>query len=375
MTSIEGNYVSADGHFVEPADLWLQRMDRRFRDRAPRVESRDNADWYVIDGVTAFPVGLEGASMEDKIAGEIKMMGGRRHARTRPGAWDPQARIADLKLDHISAEVLYPGALGLQFWAAPDPEYQAECCRVYNDWVSEFCSADPARFLGAAVIPMRGSIELAVKETQRAAKLTGIKTLSIPTTMASRHYSDPAYEPLWAALQEANLPVSIHIGTTGEPVYDLFLKLGIGTGVVEAKVLTGQRGMAELIWAGVPQRYPKLRFIIAEGGIGWIPTLVGFMDHWWTDHRRWMEPKLDEKPSVYFNRQFWATFEEDRAGVILAREGILNPDRIMWGSDYPHTEGTFPHSREAIARDFAGVPEALVHKLVVSNAAELYGLK
>jgi predicted TIM-barrel fold metal-dependent hydrolase len=87
-----------------------------------------------------------------------------------------------------------------------------------------------------------------------------------------------------------------------------------------------------------------------------------------------MEPKLEEKPSFYFNRQFWATFEEDRAGVILAREGILNSDRIMWGSDYPHTEGTFPHSREAIARDFAGVPEALVHKLVVSNAAELYGL-
>jgi predicted TIM-barrel fold metal-dependent hydrolase len=87
-----------------------------------------------------------------------------------------------------------------------------------------------------------------------------------------------------------------------------------------------------------------------------------------------MEPKLEEKPSVYFNRQFWATLEEDRAGVILAREGILNSDRIMWGSDYPHTEGTFPHSREAIARDFAGVPEALVHKLVVSNAAELYGL-
>ena len=190
MTSIESDYISADGHFVEPAELWLERMDRRFRDRAPRVESRDNADWYVIDGVTAFPVGLEGASMEDKITSEIKMMGGKRHASTRPGAWDPQARIADLKLDHIRAEVMYPGALGLQFWAAPDPEYQAECCRVYNDWVSEFCSADSARFLGAAVIPMRGPIELAVKETQRAAKLTGIKTLSIPTTMASRHYSD-----------------------------------------------------------------------------------------------------------------------------------------------------------------------------------------
>jgi uncharacterized protein len=87
-----------------------------------------------------------------------------------------------------------------------------------------------------------------------------------------------------------------------------------------------------------------------------------------------MEPKLEERPGFYFDRQFWATFEEDRAGVVLAREGVLNADRVMWGSDYPHTEGTFPHSREAIAKDFAGVPEAMVYKLVAGNAASLYGL-
>ena len=106
MASFDSGYVSADGHVVEPAELWTDRMDARFRDRAPRVEARDDADWYVIDGVTPFPVGLEGASMEDKIAGEIKMMGGHRHADTRPGAWDPQARLTDLELDHIRAEVM-----------------------------------------------------------------------------------------------------------------------------------------------------------------------------------------------------------------------------------------------------------------------------
>lgn len=374
MVDITDGYVSADGHFVEPADLWVTRMDKRFRHRAPRIETREDADWYIIDGVTPFPVGLEGAAMEDKLAGGVKMMGGHRHADTRPGAWDPHARLADLALDHIRAEVMYPGGFGLQFWAAPDAEYQAECCRVYNDWVSEFCATDPRRFLGAALVPMRGPIELAVQEVQRAAKLPGIKTFSLPTTMVDRPYSRPDYEPLWAVLQEVGLPVSIHIGTTGEPLYDRFLKLGIGPGVVEAKILTGQRAVAELIWAGVPQRYPTLRFIVAEGGIGWIPSLLTFMDHWWTDHRRWMEPRLDEKPSFYFDRQFWATFEEDRAGVILAREGLINPERIMWGSDYPHTEGTFPYSREAIARDFAGVPEGLVYKIVAGNAAALYGL-
>ena len=374
MASTEGGYISADGHFVEPADLWTKRMDKRFRDRAPRIEARSDSDYYIIDGVTPFPVGLEGASMEDKIAGEIKMMGGHRHADTRPGAWDPQARLADLTLDHIRAEVMYPGGFGLQFWAAPDPEYQWDSMRVYNDWVSEFCSVAPDRFLGGALVPMRGPVQLAVKEAQRAANLKGVRTLSIPTTMVDRPYSRPDYEPLWATLQDIGMPVSIHIGTTGEPIYDRFLKLGIGPGVVDAKILTGMRAVTELIWAGVPQRYPHLRFIIAEGGIGWIPTLLTFMDHWWTDHHRWMEPKLEEAPSFYFNRQFWATFEEDRAGVVLAREGILNIDRAMWGADYPHTEGTFPHSQEAIARDFAGLSEAMVYKLVAGNAARLYSL-
>ena len=374
MASSESGYISADGHFVEPADLWTKRMDKRFRDRAPRIEARPDSDYYIIDGVTPFPVGLEGASMEDKIAGEIKMMGGHRHADTRPGAWDPQARLADLTLDHIRAEVMYPGGFGLQFWAAPDPEYQSDSMRVYNDWVSEFCSVAPERFLGGALVPMRGPVQLAVEEAQRAANLKGVRTLSIPTTMVDRPYSRPDYEPLWATLQDIGMPVSIHIGTTGEPIYDRFLKLGIGPGVVDAKILTGMRAVTELIWAGVPQRYPNLRFIIAEGGIGWIPTLLTFMDHWWTDHHRWMEPKLEEAPSFYFNRQFWATFEEDRAGVVLAREGILNIDRAMWGADYPHTEGTFPHSQEAIARDFAGLSEAMVYKLVAGNAARLYSL-
>jgi len=374
MASSESGYISADGHFVEPADLWTKRMDKRFRDRAPRIEARSDSDYYIIDGVTPFPVGLEGASMEDKIAGEIKMMGGHRHADTRPGAWDPQARLADLTLDHIRAEVMYPGGFGLQFWAAPDPEYQSDSMRVYNDWVSEFCSVAPDRFLGGALVPMRGPVQLAVEEAQRAANLKGVRTLSIPTTMVDRPYSRPDYEPLWATLQDIGMPVSIHIGTTGEPIYDRFLKLGIGPGVVDAKILTGMRAVTELIWAGVPQRYPHLRFIIAEGGIGWIPTLLTFMDHWWTDHHRWMEPKLEEAPSFYFNRQFWATFEEDRAGVVLAREGILNIDRAMWGADYPHTEGTFPHSQEAIARDFAGLSEAMVYKLVAGNAARLYSL-
>jgi hypothetical protein len=121
MGLIDERYVSADGHVVEPGDLWTTtRMDIGFRDRAPRVESRSNGDYYLIDGFQPIPVGLEGVAIDDKIAGKIKSADGYRHAGTRPGAWDPRARLTDQYLDHVRAEVLYPG-LGLFISSAPDP--------------------------------------------------------------------------------------------------------------------------------------------------------------------------------------------------------------------------------------------------------------
>ena len=365
-------YVSADGHVVEPADLWTTRMDTRFRDRAPRIESRPEADYYVIDGLAPFAVGLEGVTMEDKIAGQIETVVGHRHSETRPGAWDPQARLADQQLDHLRAEMLYPGAFGLQFWTITDAAYQRECFRVYNDWLSEFCAAAPDRLLGAGLLPFRGPVAWACEEAQRAAQ-KGLRSLSIPADIADQSYADPEFTPLWETLQEIGLPVSIHSGTTtGEPFATKFERIGMGMGIVNTKISLPMNALAGLIWGAIPQRYPRLRFVIVEGGIGWIASLLGLMDHWWKDHYRWMEPKLDEPPSHYFRRQFWATFEDDRAGI-LTRE-LLGVDRLMWGSDYPHTEGTFPYSQEQVTQDFLGVPEGEVYQMVAGNATTLYGL-
>ncbi len=365
-------YVSADGHVVEPADLWTTRMDKRFRDRAPRVESRPEADYYIIEGLTEFPVGLEGVTIEEKIQGQVTTPKGRRHAETRPGAWDPQPRLVDQERDHLRAEVIYPGGFGLQFFHVQDAEYQREIIRVYNDWISEFCSAAPDRLLGSALLPMRGPVEWAVEEAERIAGMKGIRTILIPAEV-ERSYAHADYNPMWDALQDIGLPVSTHSGTgTGEAIFAKIERLGTGLGVTDNKVLQPMRAMADLIWGAVPQRYPQLRFVVVEGGIGWVASLLGFMDHWWNDHRHWMEPQLDEAPSTYFKRQFWATFEDDRAGI-LTRE-LVGVDRLMWGSDYPHTEGTFPYSQEQIMRDFMGVPEAEVYQMVTGNAAQLYGL-
>jgi predicted TIM-barrel fold metal-dependent hydrolase len=324
----------------------------------------------VIDGLAPFAVGLEGVTMEDKIAGEIKTVLGHRHSETRPGAWDPLARLADQDMDHLRAEVLYPGAFGLQFWTITDAEYQRECFRVYNDWLSEFCATAPDRLLGVGLLPMKGPVAWAVEEAERAAK-KGLRSLAIPSEIPGRSYQEPEFEQLWAALQDIGLPVSMHVGTD-EPFYMKADRLGTGKAFVDTKICSMARTMADIIWGAIPQRYPKLGFVLAEGGIGWIASVLRSMDHWWEDHHHWMEPKVDEAPSSYFKRQFWATFEDDRAGI-LTRE-LIGVDRLLWGSDYPHTEGTFPYSQEQIMKDFLGVPEGEVYQMVVGNAAELYGV-
>ena len=126
-----------------------------------------------------------------------------------------------------------------------------------------------------------------------------------------------------------------------------------------------------VIWGGAPVRFPKMRWSIVEGGIGWIAAALELMDHWWTDHQGWMKPRLEQRPSEYFRQNFFATFEDDRAGV-LTRE-LIGVDTLMWGADYPHTEGVWPFSKKSIASNFSGCPEDEIHRIVCTNAAKLYG--
>src|SRR5713101_4914457 len=344
------SFISADSHVVEPADLWTTRMDRRFRDRAPHIETREKGDFLVVDGVYSITVDLLGPMMNDKEKGAITQGTGRRLEDARPGGFDSVARILDQGRDHVEAEIIYPG-LCLGFFGIPDAEYQRECIRVYNDWLAEFCAGQPKRLLGVGMVPMRGPM--------------------IPALKRNPSYHEPVFDPFWTALQEIGLPIGVHSGAEDEPLgfardIPLFLS------VCDKKMFMMQRSLALLISSAIPQRFPKLRFVIVEGGIGWIAAQLRFMDHWWEDHHRWMQPKLDESPSTYFKRQFWATFEDDRPGVLTRH--LLGVDRLMWGSDYPHTEGTFPFSIQRISQDFADVPEDETRLMVHDNAARLYGV-
>jgi predicted TIM-barrel fold metal-dependent hydrolase len=171
------------------------------------------------------------------------------------------------------------------------------------------------------------------------------------------------------------MPVSFHNAASERMDIEQFPSTAGGTmmATVNVKIAGQLRTFASLISSGVAASYPKLRFVIVEGGIGWIAAVMRLMDHWWEDHHHWLEPKLDEPPSFYARHQFHHTFEDDKAG--LMHLPMLNANGLMWGSDYPHTEGTFPHSREQIVKDFADLPPDVTRKIVRDNAAHLYGIQ
>jgi len=379
-------FISADGHVQEPSNLWVERMERRFRDRAPRIVTKtysygnhEQFDAFQIDGLNSVDFIDTIATMaNEKAAGTpIEGHSHNRIADVRPGAADPIARLADQDLDNIRAEVIYPNC-AMYILAAPDVEYRRECIRVYNDFLAEFCAAAPQRLVGVGILPIGGPIEWAIEESERMAKMN-LKSVLLPADTPNRPWWDPYYVPLWEALSSLGLPVAFHNTATEqflsptEKAAGISLAMRVGNyGIVETKIGNQMRSLTCLLGSAVPQRYPNLQFVIAEGGIGWVAPVIRLMDHWWEDHHHYMEPKLDEPPSFYCHRQCWFTVEDDRAGL-LTRE-LLNVDRLMWGSDYPHTEGTFPGSRQRVEKDFAGIPDTERLRITSGNAARLYGI-
>jgi len=374
MNESSANFISSDGHVIEPPDLWLERIDKRFRDRAPHTEHREKFDVFCVDGLQPFAgADLGGVMATFKAEGKpIEDRAHNRKAEVRAGAYDPVARLKDQDMDNIGAEVIYPGD-ALFLFAAPDLEYKRACIRAYNDWMADFCSVAPKRLLGGAMLPIGGPIEWAVEEVRRVRKL-GLSTVLIPSGYPKIPFGDPYYQPLFAELQETQTPLSIHNAATEQQFVNIPKAAGGMTlTFLENKYVDHFRTLGSLIFSGVLQAFARLRVVIVEGGIGWVAAVLHTMDHWWEDHHRWLQPRLDETPSFYCHRQLYFTFEEDRAGL-LTRE-LLNIDHLMWGSDYPHTEGTFPRSREQVAKDFAGLEPGLTHKLVSENCRHLYGLE
>ncbi len=358
--------ISADSHVQEPADIYGERLPKRLRHRAPRIEERDGKRYMIVDGKKPRRLDLaEKATTEDDQDREFR--------RDPTGGRDLGIRIQDQARDGVLAEVIYPNT-SLFLYNSRDPEYQLAVAQAYNDWAIELFGAERHRFAPVAIVPVEDVVE-AVKEVERAAKL-GFKAVKIPITMTRRPYNRPEYEPLWAACAANGIILSLHAFSNAEDTYpeDWGEEVGVGGALAHMamSMADGQNPVALLISSGALQRHPDLKVVIVECGAGWLAWLLYVLDEQIKKKHMWVKPKLDLLPSEYFARQGFVTFSDDP--VALRNLPFTGAQSLLWGSDYPHDEGTFPHSRAVVDRIFQGVAESDKRKIVHDNAARLYGL-
>ena len=365
------NIVSADSHINEPPDLF-KNLPGSLKDLAPRVESFPKGDaWIMKPGAEPRFVSTSaviGRKKEEYLSKPVT------YADMAKGSFLPEPRLKDMDTDHIDAEVLYPGIMRYTERIA-NPEVRMASCQVYNEWIADFAKYNPKRLAAIGVVPMLDDNdgENSLKCLKEAQKL-GLPSVFLSQKEPGMPLHHPAADKFWAAASDMQMPISIHIYTNpftrGMPADILAIP-----GTKELGPSTVTMSMAEhlvlLIFGGVFQRHPKLKVVLAEGGIGWIPALLERMDHVFHVHRPYLGSPITELPSETFKKHCYATFQFDAAGIALRNS--LGVENLMWASDYPHTDTTWPESKQTIDRIFAGVPAAEKQLMVAGNAARLYG--
>jgi predicted TIM-barrel fold metal-dependent hydrolase len=353
--------VSADGHLHEPADLWKERIEDKYRERLPGI-TLDLAGNATQKSEGFRPIKLRNIKFEGEDV--LRAMAGR----------TPDERLADHARDGVDAEILFPNK-GLVMWATPDPEFCQAMCRVYNSWAWEIYGPYNDRLAPMACIAS-GDIEGAIAEVQRVAKL-GYRGLCLPCKPVwgghdheHLNYNLPDFDPLWAAVQDADLPLTFHVSTGRDPR----ASRGNGGAIINYAVHSlapTMEPVANLCASGVLARFPGLRFATIEAGIGWVPWALSAMDEAYKKHHMFVRPKLDMLPSEYFKQHGHASFQEDPAGLDLAvGHGLV--DNFLWANDYPHHEGSWPHSAQAIERSMGHFTEEERGKILGVNAARLF---
>jgi predicted TIM-barrel fold metal-dependent hydrolase len=388
--------ISADCHLDLcwlPPDLFTSRAPAALKDRMPYVtEGPKGPMWVTKKGGTFGLANGMGSAGREYVPGQIhrsdRMASTGLYEDGKKGIRrlsEPELRLKDQDRDGVQAEVLY-GILGSSTRMG-DPEAAAEMIRIYNDWLADFVETHPERFIGLACIPS-APIDAAVAEVKRVVKRGAVRGVDVANSPDMPPLYDPYWNPLWDAVDDSGLPLHFH--TVGGRMPDAIRKTLWGSawgekveGTIDFRV--ARAGFAvhisgfqiymstilmSLIYGGVLERHPRMRVVIGEGGIGWIPYILDHMNLEWED--QFGDLGLSMKPSEYWRRQCFATYQSDRIGIKMLDE--LGENNVMWGSDFPHPDGVWPDSTEVIERELGHLPAAVRRKIVCENAGKLYGL-
>jgi predicted TIM-barrel fold metal-dependent hydrolase len=377
----EYKLISADSHIVEPPDMYTGRIDPKFRDRAPKMERRKTEsgreyDAWMINGTQVGTLGAvmqAGQRFEDP--SQIDFLGV--WEDVRKGGYDAHSMIVENEEDGVWGSCLQPSQ-GLFWYRLPDSELLTEICRVYNDWITDFCKPYPERLKGIAMLNV-DDVEEGCRELERAKKL-GLVGAFIPVSpVPDKPYRDPVYDRLWATAQDNEMPLLMHIATNraGVPGCEFTMNVGELTGAGRSTTDHWVRySLSAMVFAGIFDRFPRLKVGSVEHETAWIPHWLKQMDFTYRERpvftKGW-KSQSGMLPSDYWRRNMFVEFMEDDLGVELRQH--IGVDNMLWGSDFPHAESTWPKSQQFLDRIFDGVPEADRRKITADNAAKLFGFR
>lgn len=383
------NCISGDSHLEVDSKVWIHRVPEKFRERAPRlVRTATGGDAWVIEGMAAreVPSDLYGGKGRDNWAPFGQTYEG------TAGTGPAEQRIKEQDIDGIDAEVMYPcQAGGPNTWRniADDEPYMA-VVRAYNDWLAEeYCAVAPDRLIGLGIIPMT-NVNDAIAEMEHIAKL-GLPGVLLGAFPDNKGYPSPADDKFWAASQDLNMPVTVHIelnrqGSRSGPLLkypnespESLKKLG-GIGLAEQVSRfhrVGGLNAVQMVLDGLFDRFPNLNIYFAETHAGWLPFFLYMADLRYSRHNEWATElvgfkPLKQLPSEYIKQHIYWGFLDDPIGVEMRHH--IGVDKLIWATDFPHQESDWPISNLVLDRVFAGVPDEDRHKMVVDNVVKFFHL-
>lgn len=370
--------ISSDSHIVEPPDMYTNRIEPKYRDRAPRMERRQTPsgrdyDAWFIEGMQVGTLGAviqAGQRFEDPSA--IDFLGV--WEDVRKAAYEPDPMLKELADDGVWGACLQPSQ-GLFWYRLPDSGLLSAICAVYNDWIVEFCRADAKRLKAIGTINV-DNVDEGCREMERCAKM-GMVGVFIPVyPLPDRPYGHAVYDKLWWTAQDLNMPLLLHIATNrgGIPgcefTMDVTELTAVGRSTTDHWI---RSSLTAMIFSGLFDRYPRLQVGSVEHELSWIPHWLSQMDFTYRERpvftKGW-HSREGMLPSDYWRRNMFVEFMEDAVGIRL--RDLIGVENMLWGNDFPHAESTWPQSEAFLGRLFANTSEADRRKITSENAAKMF---
>ena len=370
MLPDDAQIISVDDHVVEPPNVWQDRLPAKFKERGPRsVRDDEGRDVWMFEGTPRFNGGL--GAVAGKPASSTAPIRSAT-ARCCPGATTSRQRLQDMDVDGIHAELCFPtfpGFAGNTFYTAEDKDLAVACVSAYNDWlVEEWCAAAPGRQIPLVLVPF-WDVDRTVAEIERVAA-KGAKAITFteaPHAIGLPSFHTEHWDPVFAAAQDADLPLCMHFGSGGTPA---IAPGGPFTAAIALFGLNSQQCTVELVNSRIFERFPRLKVALSEGGIGWMPYILERCDYTWERHRFYTGMEDAKRPSEIFRDHIYGCFIYDDAG--LKNIDLIGEDNIMFECDYPHSDSNWPHTRKMLAESLRDVPDERARKIVEGNARKLF---